>query len=286
MSPLLGNVYKNEIGNSDVFFYGPDDRVHGLELLDLVRKWYQTAMSQPDDKNPLMGDDPDGTKNKNFLVPLSDSFQLLICGGSWEKPALQKGNENRVFVRKAKIDTKTVVLVSVLNVILLPGGHKVKEKNLLNSGDTRKVAFDEMNEAMDIERVTARLKITGPHPTMESTKGIFLNERDLLKISTPLEKPFMDINQDSQLETDPDDWRTLHIRDKFPSYTSGYYACFEIKTPGIYYVDIDGSAPLAGHQEEHDDEIINEKVLEASKFHLEEKLFHNSSRYELEVRQA
>jgi hypothetical protein len=164
----------------------------------------------------------------------------------------------------------------------LPGGHKVTAKNLINSDDSRKVAFDEMNEAMDIDKVVARFKITGPHPAAESTKGVILTERDLLKISTPLDKPFTDVNQISGLETDPSDWNTLHIRDKFPAYTSGYYACFEIKTPGTYIVDIDGNAPLAGHQEEHEDESINQK-LETSKFHLDEKMFHNSSRYELNV---
>jgi hypothetical protein len=108
MCPLLGRTYKNEIGNSDVVFYGPEDKVHGLELIDLVKKWYQTAMGLPDQENPLMGDDLDGTKNRKFLVPLNESFKLMICGGSWEKPALEKGNENRVFVRKAVIDTKTL----------------------------------------------------------------------------------------------------------------------------------------------------------------------------------
>ena len=58
-----------------------------------------------------------------FLKPSSliKTHPLLICGGSWELPALEKGNENRVFIRNAVIDTKTVILVLVINVPA--GGH-------------------------------------------------------------------------------------------------------------------------------------------------------------------
>lgn len=286
MCPLLGKKFKNQIGSSDIFFYGPTDSVHNFSLLDLVEKWYKTALAVTESKNPLMGDDLDGEKNKNFLVPLTESHKLLVCGGSWEKPALRKGNENRVFVRKAIIDTKTVVLVSIINVILVPGGHKVKEQKLVNSEDARKVAFDEMDTAMKIDKVTARFKISGPHPSGENTKGIFIDEKDLLNIFTPLDRPFTNVNQDSNLETDPKEWKTVRIRKDFPSYTSGYYACFELKTPGTYFVDIDGSAPLAGHQEEHEDDILDPKVIASSDSHLDEKIFHNSAKYELEVREA
>jgi hypothetical protein len=282
MCPLVGKTYETEIGGTDILFYGETDVPHEFKLLDLARKWYQTALNVPNDDNPLMGDDLDGIKNKNFLVSLGKSFRLLICGGSWEKPALRKENENKTFVRKAVIDTKTLVFVSIINVILLPGGHQVRE--YIDNDENRKKAFDQMNEAMDIEKVFARFKISGPYPSRDTTTGIFLNKDDLLKISTPLEEPFKDIRQNSNLETDPPEWKTLPIKYDFPAYTSGYYACFELRTPGTYLIEIDGSAPLAGHQDDHKEEALDQKVVEDSPFGLEETLFHNSSTYELEVK--
>jgi len=267
-----------------MIFYGATDLVRGFTPLNLVRKWYQTSLSVAGNENPLMGDDLDGERNRKFLVPLNESYRLLICGGSWEKPALEKGNENRVFVRKGVIDTKTVVLVSIINVILLPGGHRAKEH--IDTDDRRKVAVKEMDEAMNIEKVFARFKISGPHPSKDTTTGIFINKEDLLHISTPLDQPFKDINPSPELETDPPEWKTLPMKMGFPAYTSGYYACFELRNPGTYLIDIDGSAPLAGHQDEHQDEPLDQQEIEKSRYHLDETIFHNSAKYELEVKET
>ena len=226
----------------------------------------------------MLGDDLEGKLNENFKtsLPSDESHPLLICGGSWELPALEKGNENRVFIRKAIIDTKTVVLVSVINVILPAGGHLAKEHK--DTPEGREKAKKEMKDAMDIKDVSARFKITGPHYSDGVTPvGKYLDKEDLLFISNEVD-PFMDIEGHKELETDPPDWKTLKMKRGYPSFTSGYYACFELKTPGTYIVDIDGSAPLAGHQETHFDESKEE-----TKFHLDEKLFHNSARYVLEV---
>jgi len=282
MCPLLGSIYGNKIGTPDIEFFGRGESVHGVDALELVRKWYQTALSVPEKENPLMGDDLDGVKNRKFLVPLNDSYRLLICGGSWEKPALKIRNENRVFVRRAEIDTKTVILVSIINVILLPGGHNIKR--YVDDENSKKEAVKEMGEAMDIKKVFARFKISGPYPPTSSTQGIFIDAEDLLHIFTPLDQPFMDINPDPSLETDPEDWKTFRIKNGHPAYTSGYYACLQLKTPGIYLIDIDGSAPLAGHQE-HDDDKMDEKIIDTFRWHLKETKFHNSSRYEIEVKE-
>ena len=257
MSPLLGKNYKNVIGNSDIMFYGVDDGIHGFPSLELVRKWYQTSLSVAGNENPLMGDDLTGEKNKRFFVPLREPYRLLVCGGSWEKPALEIGNENRVFVRRAVVDTKTVVLVSIINVILLPGGHMAGPYD--DTEDRRQIAVKEMEEAMDIEKVFARFKISGPHPTRDNTTGFFIDKDDLLKISTPAEGPFKDINTSPDLETDPPEWKTLPMKMGFPAYTSGYYTCFELRTPGTYLIDIDGSAPLAGHQGPHQERASRSK---------------------------
>lgn len=284
MSPLLGKTYNNPIGNDNMNFYGKTDLVHGVTTLDLVRKWYQTSLSVASNENTLMGDDLDGERNKKFLVPLNESYRLLICGGSWEKPALKKGNENRVFVRKAVIDTKTVVFVSIINVILLPGGHRATD--YVDTEERRRDAVKEMDEAMDIEKVFARFKITGPHPSKESTTGVFLDKQDLLRLFTPLDQPFKDINPSPELETDPPEWKTLPMKMGFPAYTSGYYACLELRNPGTYIIDIDGSAPLAGHQDGHQDEPQDQQEIEKSRYHLEETIFHNSAKYELEVKET
>ena len=58
------------------------------------------------------------------------------------------------------VDTKTVVLVSIINVILLPGGHMARTYD--DTEDRRQIAVKEMEEAMDIEKVFARFKISGP----------------------------------------------------------------------------------------------------------------------------
>lgn len=282
MSPLLSVKYKKKIGNRHMKFYGRTDKIRGFPPLEMVRKWYQTALAQPNDKNPLMGDDPNGVKNKKFWVPLKESYRLLICGGSWEKPALRKGNENRVFFRKAYINTNTVVLVSIINVILPAGGHLARKH--INTAKNRRKAVVELGEAMDIEKVSASFKIFGPHPS-NKPEGIFINKDDLLRITTPLNKPFMNIDPHPGLETDPPEWKTLAMERGSPAYTDGYYACFELNTPGKYIIDIDGSAPLAGHQKKHA-HLVSHKVTKKSKFHVDEKLFHNSSKYELYVRKS
>ena len=280
MSPLLSRKYGKRIGNRQVKFYGGRDKIHGFSQLNMVRKWYQTALAQPDEKNPLMGDDPNGLKNRNFWVRLKGPYRLLVCGGSWEKPALKKGNENRVFFRKAYINTETVVLVSIINVILPAGGHLAKQH--IDTKGNRKKAVRELGEAMMLQDVSARFKIFGPYPS-KKPMGVIIEKEDLLRITTPLSNPFMDIDPHPGLETDPPQWRTLPMQRGSPAYSDGYYACFELNTPGRYIIDIDGSAPLAGHQSKHT-HLVSHNVARKSLFHLNELIFHNSSRYELYVR--
>jgi hypothetical protein len=274
----LDTGYKANV-ESHMKFYRPGEEVYDNPQVELIREWYKTTLSKPTGQNPLLGDDLEGNLNENFktFLPKDQSHPLLICGGSWELPALQKGNENRVFIRKAMIDTKTVVLVSVINVILPAGGHLAKEHK--DTPEGREKAKKEMKDAMAKKDVFARFKITGPHNS-DGVKpvGKYLDEDDLLFISNE-DYPFMDIEGHKELETDPPDWKTLKMKKDYPSFTSGYYACFELKTPGTYIVDIDGSAPLAGHQDTHFDESKDK-----TEFHLDEKLFHNSARYVLEVK--
>jgi hypothetical protein len=282
MSPLVSLKYRKRIGNNQMKFYGNRDRIHGFSHLEMVRKWYQTALAQPDAKNPLMGDDLNGVKNKKFWVPLKGPYRLLICGGSWEKPALSKGNENRVFFRKAYINTDTVVLVSIINVILPAGGHLAKQH--IDTKANRKKAVVELEQAMRLQDVSARFKIFGPYPSKKPV-GLVIEKDDLLRITTPLSKPFMDIDPNPGLETDPPEWRTLPMRKGSPAYSDGYYACFELNTPGKYIIDIDGSAPLAGHQSKHA-HLVSHNMAKKSLYHLNELIFHNSSKYELYVRKS
>lgn len=107
------------------------------------------------------------------------------------------------------IDIKTVILVSIINVILLPGGHKIKR--YIDDESSRERAFEEMDEAMNIEEVFARFKISGPYPSPSTTKGLFIDKEDLLHIFTPLKQPFVDIDAMPELETDPKEWGTLAI---------------------------------------------------------------------------
>ena len=280
MGPLLSRKYGKRIGNQQVKFYGPRDKIHGFSQLDMVRKWYQTALAQPDEKNPLMGDDPNGLKNRNFWVRLKGSYRLLVCGGSWEKPALRKGNENRVFYRRAYINTETVVFVSIINVILPAGGHLATQH--VDTKTNRKKAVRELGEAMRLQDVSARFKIFGPYQSKKPI-GLVIEKDDLLRINTPLSNPFLDIDPNPGLETDPPQWRTLPMQKGSPAYTDGYYACFELNAPGKYIIDIDGSAPLAGHQSAHK-HLVSHNVARKSLYHLNELIFHNSSRYELYVR--
>ena len=276
LSHKLGTNYKDQL-DTHMKFYDHGEKVYGNSQVELVRQWYRTALSIPTGQNPLLGDDLDGKLNENFKtsLPSDKSHPVLICGGSWELPALEKGNENRIFIRKAVIDTKTVILVSIINVILPAGGHLAKKHE--NTKENRDKAKKELKEAMDIEAVSARFKITGPDYSDGVTPvGKFLDKKDLLFISNA-DDPFTDIEGNENLETDPPDWHTLKMKSGEPSFTSGYYACFELKTPGTYIIDIDGSAPLAGHQDTH----FESK--DEDEFHIEEKFFHNSSRYLLKV---
>lgn len=279
MGQKLSSNYEGDV-DVHIKFFGENEEVYGNPQIELVRQWYKTALDVPTRSNPLLGDDLDGTLNENFKtsLPSDKSHQLLICGGSWELPALQKGNENRVFIRKATINTGTVVLASVINVVLPGGGHLAKKHDPSPAG--RDKAKKEMKDAMKKELVSAKFKITGPHYT-ENAKpvGKYLDKDDLLFL-TNKDNPFMDIQGNPDLETDPPDWKTLRMQKEYPSFTTGYYACFELKTPGTYFIDIDGCAPLAGHQEEDGDQHFEQKD---DRFDVNEKFFHNSSRYVLEV---
>ncbi len=69
----------------------------------------------------------------------------------------------------------------------------------------------------------------------------------------------------------------------FPAYTSGYYACLELRNPGTYIIDIDGSAPLA--KDIKMNHRINRKLKKVVTI-FEETIFHNSAKYELEVKET
>lgn len=64
-----------------------------------------------------------------------------------------------------------------------------------------------------------------------------------------------------------------------------HYACLELKTPGTYIIDLNCSAPPAGHQDKHEDDKPDAKVIEMSKYHLKETMFHHSARCEIEVKE-
>ena len=224
--------------------YQNNDSIYGYTLRDLVKIWYKSALAVPDEVNPLSDDDLDGTKV--IVVPLGKTGKkMLVAGGAWEKQAIKRmpknGGPGNVFLRHITIDTDTVIFAPMINVILEPGAHHIKPP-LEN-------AYYEAQSVMKEEKVDVRLKIIGPiENDGRPNGGWFFTSKELLYVSTTLDDPETDLDQDGGLHIDPEGTPELRIRPENPQHHAGWYACFELGV-GNYTINIDGRAPLHGGQE-------------------------------------